>query len=278
MTRIEVLIILLFITKSYSWFLCPPSNGCGPAPVTSPCCNQQIPTLPQPCCNQRPPLTNNCNGCSSSNNYPQAQVYQPRPYIQPQQLYQIPQSFNQQPQYPIQSNQLPSQFIPQQQYNVVPANGGYPQKDSYITPNPCYQIGRHRCCNQKLQFEMENFLTDYQNTGAKSNFNITFETIVSLGDFETKSYYDGHQICKFERRGKIYMAYETPFENPEDMNSALEKDLGYPVDRPRSSNINSPASNLVHDRGNFEFGTSETSNKGGFQVTDIGVSSHSQRK
>uniref|UniRef100_A0A0N5BK82 Ground-like domain-containing protein n=1 Tax=Strongyloides papillosus TaxID=174720 RepID=A0A0N5BK82_STREA len=308
-TKIGALIILLSIPETSTWFLCPPSNGCRPMPPVAP-----------PCCNQQIPLANNCNGCSSNNNYPQAQSYQTPSYLQPQQypqqmyqtpqLPQAPQIFKQQyqqPQQPQQQQQYqtPNQYPSQQGYGVPPpSDNKYPQAQAYITPNPCYQIGKYRCCNQKLQFEMENFLDDYQNSGAsmcnynrlakemqyrlESNFNVTFETLVSLGDFETKSYYEGYQVCRFEKRGKHYMAYETPFENPADMIPALEKDLGHPVGGGRyNQNAGGFGGQGGVDHGRtgagdggqgFEFGTSSPMSGGKFQITDVGTSSHTLQK
>uniref|UniRef100_A0A0K0EUH1 Ground-like domain-containing protein n=1 Tax=Strongyloides venezuelensis TaxID=75913 RepID=A0A0K0EUH1_STRVS len=296
-TKIGALIILLSIPETSTWFLCPPSGGCRPMPAVSPSC-----------CNQPLPLANNCNGCSSNNNYPQAQSYQTPSYLQPQQypqqmyqMPQVPQIFKQQYQQPLQQQpqyQAPNQYPSQQSYNSPPPSGNkYPQAQAYITPSPCYQIGRHRCCNQKLQFEMERFLDDYQNSGAsmcnynriakemqfrlETNFNVTFETLVSLGDFEGRSYYEGYQVCRFERRGKHYMAYETPFENPADMIPALEKDLGHPVS---SGRYNQNAGGFGRQTGagdggqGFEFGTSSPMSGGKFQVTDVGTSSHDLQK
>uniref|UniRef100_A0A0N4ZTL5 enoyl-CoA hydratase n=1 Tax=Parastrongyloides trichosuri TaxID=131310 RepID=A0A0N4ZTL5_PARTI len=287
MVKFEALTLLLISNQAFSWFLCPSQNACASMPIPSPCCNQQQYVPPNPCCNQQPPLATGCGGCGSRNVNYQPQLY-PQPMLssQPQQ-YQVPAAIP----YPQVQNRYPilnKEPLPQQTY-IQPSNS-YIQPDSYVTPNPCYLVGKHRCCNQKLQNEMETFITDYQNNGAsmcnynrlakemqnrlQKNFNSTFETIVSLGNFEHKSYYDGFKTCKFEKRGKTYLAYETPFENPSDMPIALAKDLGLPIggqgfgDQRLGGNgigarpYNSFRNNVgLNQNNNFEFGNTNTMNQ-----------------
>ncbi|KAK6038544.1 ground-like domain protein, partial [Cooperia oncophora] len=75
------------------------------------------------------------------------------------------------------------------------------------------------CCDPKIPFLVDNQLSTNNGMGAitravqervQSQFNTTFEVIISESDFVVNTYYTGLRQCKFETDRYYVALYETP--------------------------------------------------------------------
>ncbi|VDN01350.1 unnamed protein product [Thelazia callipaeda] len=100
-------------------------------------------------------------------------------------------------------------------------------EDQFPLPECYTNDAGYLCCNKDMEILMYNvysqimtdskfhrcniqFIANEMNKHLQTHFNSSFETVVGLGDFASKSHFYSNQICKIKVGERYVLAYGTP--------------------------------------------------------------------